>query len=183
MKTNKPTVAIDMDNVIADIELHVINLYHKACGIYISREAMHGIPEGDAFPDKERVHKIVRTPNFFRSVPVMDGAVEALQQLIINFDVYIVSAAMEFPLSLYEKYQWLQEHFPFIRWTNIIFCGDKSIIHTDYLIDDHPKNLDFCAGKPIMFTAGHNRNHTNHLRVNNWTDAVAFLEGELENAI
>lgn len=110
----------------------------------------------------------------------MPGAIEAIQKLMINFDVYIVSAAMEFPLSLYEKHQWLTEHFPFISWKNIIFCGDKSVINTDYLIDDHPKNLDSCKGKAIMFTAGHNRNHTQYTRVNNWPEAVALMEKELD---
>jgi 5'(3')-deoxyribonucleotidase len=145
----------------------------------ITKEAMHGIPEKDAFPDQEALLRFIHAPGFFRTVPVIPGAIEALQRLMLNFNVYIVSAAMEFPLSLYEKQQWLAEHFPFISWHNIVFCGDKSLIHTDYLVDDHPKNLDFCRGKAIMFTAGHNRNHTQYTRVHNWTEAVTLLESEL----
>jgi 5'(3')-deoxyribonucleotidase len=105
----------------------------------------------------------------------MEGAVEAVKDLMEDFDVYIVSAAMEFPLSLYEKQQWLQEHFPFISWKNIIFCGDKSIIDVDFLIDDHCKNLDFCKGKPLMFTAFHNVNHHHHQRVSNWNEIPALV--------
>jgi 5'(3')-deoxyribonucleotidase len=95
-----------------------------------------------------------------------------------NYDIFIVSAAMEFPNSLIEKHDWLQEHFPFISWKNIVFCGDKRVIDTDYLIDDHLKNLDFCKGMPILFTASHNINVTKHKRVDNWQEVLALLELE-----
>jgi len=181
MTTRRKSIAVDMDNVIADIEEQIINWYERDFGLRVTREAMHGIPEEDAFPDKQAVTGYINKPGFFRTLPLMPGAVEALKRLMVNFDVYIVSAAMEFPLSLYEKHQWLLEHFPFISWRNIVFCGDKSLIHTDYMIDDHPKNLDFCKGKPIMFTASHNRNHSKYTRVNNWDEAIALLEKELES--
>ena len=32
--------------------------------------------------------------------------------------------------------------FSFYILEKYVFCGDKSIIKTDYLIDDHLKNLD-----------------------------------------
>ena len=99
-----------------------------------------------------------------------------------HFDVYIVSAAIEFPQSLTEKLEWLQEHFPFISWQQIVFCGDKSIIGTDYMIDDHVKNLDCCKGKPMLFTSPHNVHIKNHKRVNNWTEVLAFLKQENELA-
>ena len=99
-----------------------------------------------------------------------------------DFNVYIVSAAMEFPLSLYEKKQWLEEHFPFISWKNIVFCGDKRIIKTDYLIDDHLKNLDHFSGIPLMFTAKHNIHHNHHQRMNNWEEILKYFEIIRNNA-
>lgn len=93
-----------------------------------------------------------------------------------HFDVYIVSAAMEFPLSLYEKKQWLEEYFPFVSWKNIVFCGDKSIVKTDYLIDDHLKNLDHFTGVSLMFAASHNIYHNHHKRFNNWEEILDYFE-------
>lgn len=92
-----------------------------------------------------------------------------------SFEVYIVSAAMEFPQSLPEKREWLNEHFPFIHWRHIIFCGDKSIIGTDYMIDDHIKNLDNFKGTTLMFHAFHNVNYNHHQRVNNWQEVLKLL--------
>lgn len=167
-----------MDGVLADIEARWLTLYEEDHGIKLGREIFTGVRESDAFPDKEAVHKYVFTPGFFRSLPVMEGAVEAVKKLSADFEIYIVSAAMEFPLSLFEKREWLAEHFPFIDWRNIIFCGDKSIIATDYLIDDHCKNLDYCKGTPIMFHAGHNANLTHHKRVHNWEEVLSLMEQE-----
>lgn len=179
LQENKKTIAIDMDGVLADVETHFVNWYERDFGELVTRESMSGKAEYDAFPDKTAVRKFVTTAGFFRTIPLMPGAVEAVKKLMENYEVYIVSAATEFPQSLSEKYEWLTEHFSFISWRNIVFCGDKSVIHTDYMIDDHCKNLDFCKGKPIMFSAAHNALIEHHIRVNSWEEVLNLFEEEL----
>ncbi|MCD0471419.1 5'(3')-deoxyribonucleotidase [Flavobacterium sp. JAS] len=175
----KKTIAIDMDGVLADIEVQLIEHYNKANGTALSKESIRGLAEEEAFKDRALLRAVLNADNFFRTLPVMPDAVESLRRLQENFEIFIVSAATEFPVSLAEKIAWLGEHFPFIKWDNIILCGSKRIINTDYMIDDHCKNLDYCMGKPIMFTASHNVNQTHHLRVNNWKEAVEVLEKTL----
>lgn len=175
----KQTIAIDMDGVLADIETQFMDWYEKENGVRISSKNFLGVPESEAFPDKTAVARYITTPGFFRTLPVMEGAVETVKELMQQYDVYIVSAAMEFPLSLKEKQEWLNEHFPFISWHNIVFCGHKHIIGTDYLIDDHRKNLDTFTGKPIMFTAGHNVELNHHTRVNNWKEVLTLLKNDV----
>src|SRR3954468_630082 len=174
----RKTIAIDMDNVIADVATHFIDWYEREYGIRVDKESLIGVPECDAFPENT-VRNFLFTPGFFRTVPVIEGAQEAIKKLMKSFDVYIVSAAMEFPQSLTEKYEWLKEHFPFISWRNIIFCGDKSVVGTDYMIDDHIKNLDYFKGKTIMFNAFHNVNHDHHQRVNNWDEVLELMAKEI----
>ena len=178
MNDKRKTIAIDMDGVIADTTAHFINWYERESGIRLEKEAFNGKSESEALPNG-MARKFVYMPGFFRTLPVMDGAKEAVLQLMKNYDVYIVSAAMEFPQSLPEKYEWLREHFQFIPWNNIIFCGDKSIIGTDYMIDDHVKNLDCCKGKTFLFTAGHNAGIDRHTRVNNWKEIITLLQVEV----
>lgn len=168
-----------MDGVMADVEAQFLNWYERDYGVRIPREELKGECEADGFPDKQAVRRFATTPGFFRSIPVMPGAIEAVRELMEHFDVFVVSAAMEFPLSLAEKHAWLQEHFPFISWRNIIFCGDKSIIDTDYMIDDHCKNLDFCKGKAIMFHAFYNTRYHHHPRVKNWKEVLDLFKEEM----
>ncbi|MDX1428019.1 5' nucleotidase, NT5C type [Salegentibacter mishustinae] len=172
----KKSIAIDMDGVLADVEAHFITWYEKEYGERFSKNDLKGKTEENAFPKKGMVKKFASTKGFFSTVPVMDGAVEAIKELQKNYEVYIVSAAMEFPQSLVEKRSWLSEHFPFIHWKNIIFCGDKSVIGTDIMIDDHLKNLDYFKGETIMFTAFHNIDFDNHTRANNWREVLKILK-------
>jgi 5'-nucleotidase len=185
MDVNRPrriSIAVDMDGVLADTESHFIQYYESESGEKVDRNSLLGVPENHAFPDKTAVRRYVHTPGFFRSLPLIEGGIRAVKNLMEHYDVFIVSAAMEFPLSLFEKKQWLEEHFPFISWKNIVFCGDKSIIKTDYLIDDHLKNLDNFSGIPLMFTASHNVYVNHHHRLNNWDEILKYFEILRKNA-
>lgn len=174
MTGRKRSIAIDMDGVIADTIANFLIWHERASGSRYDRSVFEGRPEADGLPGNA-VKNYVTSTGFFRSAPVIPGSQEALRTLSNDFDVYIVSAAMEFPQSLPEKKEWLSEHFPFIGWRNIVFCGDKSIIHTDFMIDDHLKNLDSFSGKPILFSAEHNFGIDKYDRVDNWSQAVELL--------
>jgi 5'(3')-deoxyribonucleotidase len=177
INTIRISIAVDMDGVLADTETHFIQYYEAESGGKVDRKTLLGVPESQAFDDKTAVHRYVHTAGFFRSLPLIPGSVSAVKTLMEHFDVYIVSAAMEFPLSLFEKKQCLEENLPFVSWKNIVFCGDKSIIKTDYLIDDHLKNLDHFSGIPLMFTASHNVYLDRHHRLNNWEEILKYFEG------
>ncbi len=165
-----------MDGVMADVETQFINWYERDYHKKISSGDLLGLPEDASFPEKKIIRRFVTTAGFFRTLPVMTGAIVAVKRLMEKYEVYIVSAATEFPLSLAEKLEWLNEHFPFITWHNIIFCGVKSVINTDFMIDDHIKNLDPFKGKTLMFNAYHNTHHSHHTRVNNWEEILQLLE-------
>jgi 5'(3')-deoxyribonucleotidase len=172
------SIAIDMDNVIVDIEGQYIDWYRQKFGVAVSREQLLGVPETEGFPNKEAVRQFLYTPGFFRTAKPLPGALEAVQILMQKFQVYIVSAAMEFPKSLPEKLEWLQEHLPTLSWRHIVFCGDKRIVGTDFMIDDHVNNLDTFSGKGLLFTACHNVNIDRHTRLNNWSEVLHWFEKE-----
>jgi 5'(3')-deoxyribonucleotidase len=100
----------------------------------------------------------------------MPHSQEVIQALMQRYDVYITTAAMEYPTSFTDKFEWLRDHFPFIPWTNIVFCGDKSIIAADYLLDDTVRHFKQFRGEGIIFTAPHNINEQGYRRVHNWLE-------------
>ena len=108
---------------------------------------------------------------FFKDLPLIEYSREVVEELHNRFEVYVASAAMEFPSSLQDKNEWLDQHFPFIHWKRRIFCGDKSVLKGDVLIDDHDFNLSVFDGRAIIFTASHNVNETKYERLNSWLDA------------
>lgn len=163
-----------MDGVLADVYQQFIAFEEKESGIRIPIETLTGKEEYEAFKNGR---KHVNSKGFFRNAPLMDGGVEVLKKLNEKYAVFIVSAAMEFPGSLPEKYEWLQEHLPFITWQQIVFCGSKSVVQGDIMIDDHFKNLDNFKGQTILFTQPHNDGHDDrgHTRVQTWNDIAAIL--------
>jgi 5'(3')-deoxyribonucleotidase len=173
-------IIIDMDHVMADITTHYLNWYKQRTGVEIPREELIGKNEVAAFPDKEMVRNFLYTPGFFRTAPVMEDCRKVMEQLHKYHEVFIVSAAMEFPQSLREKYDWLQEHFPFLSWRQVVLCGDKKVIKGDYMIDDHLKNLDYFDGEKLLYSSPHNMLIEGYRRVNNWKDIEAiFLTEEM----
>jgi 5'-nucleotidase len=176
----KKRIAIDMDDVMAAAGKKILATYNGIIGTNHKDEDFAGKGYYDVL--KEEHYHVVREeifkPNFFRNMEVMPDAVEVIKKLHERFDIFIVSAAIEFPNSLKEKVEWLEEHFPFISWRNIVLCGDKSIISADYLIDDHEKNLKTFKGKTLMFDAIHNQKVEGYQRFKSWREIEAFFENE-----
>lgn len=172
--TMKKIVLVDMDGVLANVYRQFIHLEYKATGVKLDYDSLNGIIEEKAFPHFERD---VNSRDFFRTAPLMTDSVEGLKYLNDKYTVYIVSSATEFPNSLPEKQQWLNEHFPFISWRQMIFCGSKKPITGDIMIDDHPSNLDSFEGRKILFTQPHNVYDTKegYTRVKGWQEIMVIL--------
>lgn len=168
-------IAVDMDGVLSDTVAQFIAWEEKETGKRKTVEEVMGCPELEAFPNSK---KYLYTEGFFRTTDVIAHSQEVLKKLNEKYEVFIVSAATEFPQSLTEKQSWLNEHFPFITWQQMVFCGSKRIIHADVMIDDHFKNLnDFSGSLSILFTQPHNAYADNgrHTRVNSWKEIGDLL--------
>lgn len=156
-----------MDGVLADVYSQFIHYELKQTGILLDRKEMLGKREDEAFPNF-LTH--VQSKGFFRTVPTITDSIEGLRYLNDKYKVLIVSSATEFPNSLKEKLEWLNEFCPFISWQQMIFCGSKKSIVGDIMIDDHPKNLDYFDGEQFLFTQPHNIyiDDYSYNRVDNW---------------
>lgn len=162
---------VDMDDVMADATGQFINYYEKEFGVRIDRAILNGKGEGEGFPENHSlIAEFPHRDNFFRTMEVNEHCQEIMEKLNKKYEVFIVSAAVEFPQSLHEKLLWLKEYFPFLSWKQIVFCGSKSIVYGHYMIDDLDYNLEHFNGEKFIFTAPHNL-HLNHFnRLNNWKE-------------
>jgi 5'-nucleotidase len=173
-------IAIDMDEVLADTAAHQLDWYIRDFGPGLTIDDLHGRHFFSLVPEAHRPRLIehLNHPAFFREIPVMAGAKAAVDALSARYELFVVSAAMEHPVSFAAKFEWLREHFPSIPPAQCVFCGDKSVIGADYLIDDSPYQLVRFRQQPIIFTAPHNVHETRFRRVRDWPDAVAQLLAE-----
>ena len=178
----RKVIAVDMDEVIADaLGEHLTRYNREFANVHtaaITLDDLRGRRLWQAVPPERHpiIDNYLRDDDFFRILPVMPHAQRVLERLQSRYEVFIASAAMEVPTSFAAKYDWLAEHFPFIPTSHIVFCGNKSILRADYLIDDNPRQLglfeDNQTGGPIregiIYTSPANIHITGYRRVDNW---------------
>jgi 5'-nucleotidase len=175
MERKLKRIAVDMDGVLADVFEQFLDWDERDHNVRQLREQVLGKPELEVF---KKAREYVYSKNFFRTLKVMPDSQEVLERIHRHYDLYIVSAATEFPQSLAEKQEWLLEHFPFIGWEKIVFCGSKQIVRADIMIDDHFKNLDYFEGElSLLYDQPHNalRDAGRHRRVHNWREIEQIL--------
>jgi 5'(3')-deoxyribonucleotidase len=172
-------IAVDMDEVMADTMSHYLERYNAEFGQTLTAKDFHGRGALDVIDvaHRDRAREYFHQEEFFANIPVMPGSQEVIRELARRYDVFITTAAMDVPCSFSAKFFWLQEHFPFILTRNIVFCGDKSIIAAEYMIDDNVRHLRSFRGEGILYTAPHNVYERAFRRVDNWEDVRRMFLG------
>jgi 5'(3')-deoxyribonucleotidase len=169
-----------MDGVIADALPKHLALYNAEFHTRLTLEDLHGRHLGEVVhaDHRARLDEFLASEEFFADLPVIGDSVDVIADLMDRYEVFITSAAMDVPASFAAKFTWLARHFPFIPSTHIVFCGDKSVIAADYLIDDEPRHFARFRGEGILFTAPPNRLVTGYRRVDSWADVRRlFIDG------
>ncbi|WP_116126408.1 5' nucleotidase, NT5C type [Lewinella sp. IMCC34183] len=167
-------ICIDMDEVMVDNYQRYHEIYEEWQGQPVDPESYYGKKIYE-LPGIEAMRDELRKPGFFRDLPVMKDAREVVEELYGKYEVYIVTAATEFKHSFTDKWEWLEEHMPFVHWERIVFCGDKSIVHGDYMIDDKVSNLATFNGQGLLFTASHNVHETGYPRMEDWLEVRDYF--------
>ncbi len=170
-------ICVDMDEVMADTLAEHLRRYNQTFDEAVTPQdlAGKGLFEITPVDRRQQLRAFLDAEDFFEDLALMPGAQDVLQQLSARFDIFIATQAMAVPNSLGSKYRWLQRHFPFIPPTRYVFCGDKSILRAEYLIDDLPKNLLRFEGQGLLYTAPHNLTATGFLRVDNWQQVADYF--------
>lgn len=170
-------LAIDMDEVLADTLGWQLCLYNQRFGMHVVPADLEGVDLIDIVPDEHKVWAadIFNEPGFFANIPPMPGSLAAMERLCHNHRVYIASAATEFPNSFREKMDWIARYLPQIGVQRIVFCGEKSVLDVDCLIDDTPSHFANLSGTPLLFDAPHNRKENRYSRVAGWNEVEAAI--------
>jgi 5'(3')-deoxyribonucleotidase/uncharacterized protein with PQ loop repeat len=178
-------IAIDMDEVMADALTEHLRRYNAAYGTSITASDLSGRHLEQCVPPAHReAVEAMLDASFFENLAVLPNCLEVVSELANRYEVFIASAAMDVPCSFDAKYRWLQRHFPFIPPSQIVFCGDKTIVDADYLIDDRPRHFAKFKGKGLLFSAPHNAGETGYTRVASWQEVrehFARLDARPEN--
>lgn len=166
-----------MDEVLTDTLGKQLRVYNAHFSANVQPEQLNGCELIDIVPPEQRpyVSGMIHESGFFADLEPIEGALEAMEQLCRLHQVYIVSAATEFPDSFQDKLRWLERYLPQIPTRRIIFCGEKSILDLDCLVDDTPSHFEGFRGTGLLFDAPHNRKENGFRRVCGWKQAAAEI--------
>jgi 5'(3')-deoxyribonucleotidase len=167
-----------MDEVMADTLGEHLRRYNETFDERIALADLLGKGLWDVVSEDrlEDLRAIIQAEDFFEDLGVMPDAPEVLHDLTKRFEVFIATQAMSVPNSFGPKYRWLQRHFPFLPPSNYVYCGDKSILRADYLIDDTPRNLRRFEGTGVLYSAPHNLATQGFARVANWREVADYFK-------
>jgi 5'(3')-deoxyribonucleotidase len=171
-------IAIDMDEVMADALSEHVRRYNAAFGADVKIADLTGRHLEECVPPEHReAAEAMFDASFFEDLELLPDCQDVIRELAARHEVFIVSAAMDVPLSFDAKYRWLRKHFPFIPPSHLVFCGDKSIIDADYLIDDRARHFLRFKGRPVLFSAPHNSGESRYPRVSSWAEIRDLFAG------
>jgi len=177
--SGRKRICVDMDEVMADAVAEHLKRYNFEFGERLTVADLEGKWIWDAVETGRhgKLEEFLRSEDFFAVLGVMPEARRVMASLQTEYEVFIATAAMEVPTSFTAKYEWLGRHFPFIEPSHIVFCGDKSILKADFLIDDNPRQLRRFSGQGVLFHSHHNVNETEFPRVRNWLEVEEMFLG------
>ena len=175
-------IIVDMDEVLADTYHEFGRRYTARFGKVVSPAELVGKKYYD-LPGAADLRNEMYKPGFFRDLPVMENAVPVLQELYEAHEVFIVTTATEFKYSMLDKWEWLEEHFPFIHHSRMVFCGSKSVVHGDYMIDDKASNLETFNGTGLLFDAPHNAFTEGYNRLYDWSEVQIYFRALVQNGV
>jgi 5'(3')-deoxyribonucleotidase len=170
-----------MDEVMADAVTEHLLRYNRdhSHEAKIVKADLHGKWLWDVVPQERHslLESYLKADDFFEVLDVMPESQRVIERLQQKYEVYIATAAMEVPTSFRAKYRWLGKHFPFIKPSHIVYCGNKSILRADYLIDDNPRQLKLFEGEGVLYSSGHNAMVTGYTRVADWLEVEQLFLG------
>lgn len=145
--SEKRIVYVDMDDVLCDY-----SAAHRR--------------ERNAQPEIEFPQSVA---GFFANLDPINGAIEAVNELRDQFNLFVLSApSTRNPQSYAEKRIWIESHFDYEFTKKLILSPDKGLFRGDFLIDDHAsgRGQERFAGELLHFGTP---------RFPDWTKVVEYL--------
>jgi 5'(3')-deoxyribonucleotidase len=167
-------IGFDMDEVITDTYTAQLEWLKTTYPELVKHAAGQKISNILSETQHDHLYEMLDQGSFFKDLLPMKGAVQTLELLNNEHELFIVTAATLFPNSCVPKFNWIKKYLPFFDLENVVFCMNKSAVHVDYLIDDHASNFDGLHGTGVLFSAPHNHEHPYPVRVSDWADVACF---------
>lgn len=180
-------VLVDLDGVVADFERGFLDEWNRrhpeTPGIPLESRTTFHVRDQYAPALRADVEAIYQAAGFYQSLPLVQGAKEALSEMhSMGFEVFICTAPLkQYRNCVLEKYEWVEEMLGGEWVSRIIMTKHKHRVLGDGLIDDNPDPLGKDqSAKPtwthVMFDQPYNRavNSSHRITWRTWKSLPMF---------
>lgn len=173
-------IGIDLDGVVFRTLDEVIRRYNLEYKKEVVVEQIKGWDTHNWVEGDRNIYKYFNDPEFYRDLPVAEGAVEVLRELDKEHNIYLITdtpwIGLAYRVAQIERV-FPYDTFRFMQAKNVFITPKKEMVMLDVLLDDRPENIiNFAAagyGIPVVFDWPLNRHLQDYQRVADW---YQFLE-------
>jgi len=172
---------IDVDEVLADFQAPVFEHAKRVFGRDVGLHSYDGTV-WDLFsiftPEETQVLlSECEKPGWCSALKPLPGSQEAVQELRKHVDLFAVTSPFHSATWVYERDQWLVDHFGFTR-DQIVYTSAKYLIEADMCLDDKPYHIETWQaahpeGLAMLWPLSNVRNlPLDRWRVKDWPDVI-----------
>lgn len=182
------TVLVDMDDTIESLLSAWVERLNRSFGTEVNPDEVSEWDISKSFPTltKEQVYSPLLCDDFWYSVMPIDGASDALQQLIADGHRVLIVTTSAYQTLRAKMDVVLFGYFPFLTWNDVIITSHKQLVRGDVLVDDGVHNLEGGDYMKVLMDAPHNRSYdaeaNDMIRVKSWGEAYSVIT-DLANTI
>ncbi|SRR5258706_15706808 len=171
------TILVDIDDVTLDLMSVWLNCYNKDYDDNLTEYDIKSWDMSKYVKCGNAIYDYLKYPSLYDNVIPVQGAMSGITMLRA-FDYRIIFCTASSPEQSGIKYNLLKHYQLIDEHKNYIEAQDKSLICSDYMLDDNPNNLINAKGKAITYTRQWNRYLRNFDRVYNWFDVITYFNTE-----
>jgi 5'-nucleotidase len=167
-------IGLDVDDVVCNLVDYWLQVYNLEYDDWVSETDIKSWTINKYVKCGDKIYDYLKYPSLYDGVrPVEDAGlgIRCLREL--GFRIVFITAST--PEQAGRKYKWLCDYGMIEHRREYIEALDKSLIKTDYLIDDNPENVIGASGRGIIFTREWNKFLEDYSRVDNWIDIIKYF--------
>lgn len=170
----EPIIGVDFDDVIGNLVSEWLGKYNQDNNDNLLETDIASWDIGSYTKIGKEMYDYLKYPSLYDNVkPVLNSFLGVYTLRNMGYRIVFITAST--PEQSGRKYKWLLDNKYIDHRSNYYEAVDKSLIATDYLIDDNPENVINAFGQGIVFTKPWNATLTGYPRVNNWIEIIDYF--------
>ncbi len=170
----KKIIAVDVDDVVADLVNEWLRKYNEDHHDSLKEDDILTWDIASYTKIGSKIYEYLKRRDLYDNVVPILGASWGIEKLR-EFGFRVIFVTNSTPEHSGVKYEWLKKYKMISSRDDYVEAADKSLILSNYLIDDNPKNIINFKGQGTVFTKSWNKSLRGYLRFPDWCGVINYF--------